>query len=58
MRKYILSDLERRTIIAYLHSGKKVGLSFRMVKSRLLNLDTTDIKKDLALIKQFKEATK
>ena len=59
MRKYLLSDQERKVVNKFLESGEKLKPDpphFRLVKSRLTGLDLTQIEEDLALIKRFKEA--
>ena len=54
VRSYILTEKERKIVSTYLISGEKLD-GFRMAKSRIVNLDLTQVEEDKQLIKQFLE---
>jgi len=52
MRKYVLTERERRIAVEYLETGQRLE-GFRLLKSLILSLDTSRIEEDLSLIKKF-----
>ena len=52
VRSYILTNKERIIVDTYLKTGDKLD-GFRLIKSRLVNLDLSQVEEDKQLIKQF-----
>ena len=54
MRKYVLTSREKEIIREYVDTGKRLE-GFRLMKSLIAKLDTSEIEGDLELIKAFKK---
>ena len=57
MRNYIITELEKRIIKAYLERGEKLE-GFRKLKQRAKALDLKELKEQINLIEKFLEKTK
>ena len=52
-RTFILTDVKRKIIVAYLIHGRVLP-GFRQLKAQILNLDLKRIETDLKLIKELR----
>ena len=54
MRNYLITELEKRIIKAYLERGEKLE-GFRKLKQRAKKLDLKELKEQINLIERFLE---
>jgi len=57
MRNYLITELEKRIIKAFLERGEKLE-GFRKLKQRAKALDLKELKEQINLIEKFLEKTK
>ncbi len=57
MRNYLITELEKRIIKAYLERGEKLE-GFRKLKQRAKALNLTEIKEQIDLIERFLQKVK